>query len=78
MEDNNPNFLLLHELKTLSQNEKQFEGFKGSTRKFTWSGDEIPHIGRYGGHRWHECFGLKSGCTRSISSQYRSLASKAR
>ena len=21
--------------------------------QFTWSGGEIPHIGRYGGHRWH-------------------------
>ena len=21
--------------------------------KFTWSGKQIPHIGRYGGHRWH-------------------------
>ena len=20
---------------------------------FTWSGGEIPHIGRYGGHNWH-------------------------
>ena len=20
---------------------------------FTWSGKEIPHIGRYGGHKWH-------------------------
>ena len=20
--------------------------------KFTWSGGEIPHIGRYGGHNW--------------------------
>ena len=78
MEDDNPNFFLLHELKTSSQIEEQFESFKGSTRKFTWSGDEIPHIGRYGGDRWHECFGLKAGCTRSISSQYRSLASKAR
>ena len=21
--------------------------------KFTWSGKEIPHIGSYGGHKWH-------------------------
>jgi hypothetical protein len=27
--------------------------FKGSTRKFTWSGGEIPHIGMYGGLIWH-------------------------
>ena len=20
---------------------------------FTWSGGKIPHIGRYGGHKWH-------------------------
>jgi len=20
---------------------------------FTWSGKEIPHIGSYGGHKWH-------------------------
>ena len=23
------------------------------TRKFTWNGMEIPHIGRYGGLIWH-------------------------
>ena len=20
---------------------------------FTWSGKEVPHIGSYGGHKWH-------------------------
>ena len=32
------------------------EGFKGSTCKFTLSGGEIPHIGRYGGLIWHNWF----------------------
>ena len=26
---------------------------KVAHEKFTWSGGEIPHIGRYGGHKWH-------------------------
>ena len=26
---------------------------KVSHEKFTWSGKEIPHIGSYGGHKWH-------------------------
>ena len=26
---------------------------KVAQEKFTWSGRKIPHIGRYGGHRWH-------------------------
>ena len=26
---------------------------KVAHEKFTWSGRKIPHIGRYGGHRWH-------------------------
>ena len=26
---------------------------KVTHEKFTWSGRKIPHIGRYGGHRWH-------------------------
>jgi len=37
----------------VSQNEDLFEGFKGSTCKFAWSGDEIPRVGRYGGLIWH-------------------------
>ena len=31
---------------------------KVAHENFTWSGKEIPHIGSYGGHRWHG-FGLK-------------------
>ena len=30
-----------------------FEYLKVAHEQFTWSGDEIPHIGRYGGHKWH-------------------------
>ena len=26
---------------------------KVAYEKFTWSGKEIPHIGSYGGHKWH-------------------------
>ena len=26
---------------------------KVAHEKFTWSGNKIPHIGRYGGHKWH-------------------------
>ena len=26
---------------------------KVAHENFTWSGRKIPHIGRYGGHRWH-------------------------
>ena len=31
---------------------------KVAHEKFTWSGKEIPHIGSYGGHKWHG-FSLK-------------------
>ena len=37
----------------MSQNEKYFEGFKGSTCKFTWNGRKYHIVGRYGGHKWH-------------------------
>ena len=30
-----------------------FEDLKVAHEQFTWSGGEIPHIGRYGGHKWH-------------------------
>ena len=26
---------------------------KVAHENFTWSGKEIPHIGSYGGHKWH-------------------------
>ena len=26
---------------------------KVAHEKFTWSGEEIPHIDSYGGHKWH-------------------------
>ena len=46
--------LLPHELRTEAQNRNinYFEGLKVAHEKFTWSGGEIPHIGRYGGHLW--------------------------
>ena len=72
------NFKLLpHELK---QEHKTglivLKVLKVAHKQFTWSGGEIPHIGRYGGHKW-KVFGSRFGCTRSIPSQYRFLASKA-
>ena len=46
--------LLPHELK---QEQKTcliiLKVLKVAHEKFTWSGGEIPHIGRYGGHIWH-------------------------
>jgi len=33
-------------------------------------------VGRYGGHKWHGFWLKVFGCTRSISSQYKALASK--
>ena len=48
---------------------------KVAHEQFTWSGGEIPHIGRYGGHKW-KGFGSRFGCTRNIPSQYRLLASE--
>ena len=45
---------------------------------FTWSGKEIPHIGRYGGHRWQRCLAQGFGCTRSIPSKCKVLIRLAR
>ena len=49
------NFKLLpHELK--QEHKTRFNNFEGLTvahKQFTWSGGEIPHIGRYGGHIFH-------------------------
>ena len=46
--------LLPHELRTEAQiwSINHFEGLKVAHEKFTWSGGEIPHIGRYCGHLW--------------------------
>ena len=38
--------------------------------KFTWSGGEIPHIGRYGGHNWQTLV-LGVGCTSRAHTQYK-------
>ena len=54
------NYLLLpHELRIKEQhwNINYFEGLKVAHEKFTWSGSEIPRIGRYGGHLWKVFFG---------------------
>ena len=52
-----------------------FEGLKVAHKKFTWSGAEIPHVGRYGGHIWQTLvFGI--GCTSRAHTQYRVKASK--
>ena len=46
--------LLPHELRTEAQiwSIDNCEVLKVAHEKFTWSGGEIPHIGRYGGHLW--------------------------
>jgi len=35
------------------RNNKVLNSLKVAHEKFTWNGKEIPHIGSYGGHRWH-------------------------
>jgi len=51
--------------------------FKGSTQVIYFGMAEKYHIvGRYGGHKWHGFWLKVFGCTRSISSQYKALASK--
>jgi hypothetical protein len=44
---------------TGTQNEKIILKIRVGTRKFTWNGMAIPHIGRYSGLIWHN-LGLKS------------------
>ena len=44
---------------TGTQNGKIILKIRVGTRKFTWNGMEIPHIGRYGGLIWHN-LGLRS------------------
>ena len=41
--------------KTLTQirSNKVLNSLKVAHEKFTWNGKKIPHIGSYGGHRWH-------------------------
>ena len=38
---------------TQKGNNNILNNLKVAHEKFTWSGKEIPHIGSYGGHRWH-------------------------
>jgi hypothetical protein len=40
---------------------EKFLKFRDGTRKFTWNGLEIPHIGRYGKNGFKDF-----GCTSSI------------
>ena len=47
-----------------------FKVLKVAHDKFTWSGGEIPHIGRYGGHKWHVWL-LGVGCTSRAYTQYK-------
>ena len=43
---------------TQKGNNNILNNLKVTHENFTWSGKEIPHIGSYGGHKWHE-FWLK-------------------
>ena len=48
---------------------------KVAHEKFTWSGKEIPHIGSYGGHKWHG-FWLKDLDAREafpLSTEFRQI-----
>ena len=38
---------------TQKGNNNILNNLKVAHEKFTWSGKEIPHIGCYGGHKWH-------------------------
>ena len=54
--------------------EKILKVLKIAHEKITWSGREIPHVGRYGGYRWQRYLAWGVGCTRIIPSQYEILA----
>ena len=45
--------LLPHELKNKDTKRRILNILKVAHEKFTWIGRKIPHIGWYGGHRWH-------------------------
>ena len=38
---------------TQKENNNILNNLKVAHEKFTWNGKEIPHIGSYGGHKWH-------------------------
>ena len=44
--------LLPHELKNRGTKRRILKVLKIAHEKITWSGKEIPHVGRYGGHKW--------------------------
>ena len=44
--------LLPHELKNRDTKRKILKVLKVAHENFTWSGKEIPHVGRCGGHKW--------------------------
>jgi hypothetical protein len=56
----------------VSQNEKFLKVAHGY---LLWSGGEIPHAGRYGGHNWQTWL-LDIGCTIRAHTQYKVMASK--
>ena len=57
-------------LKTGAQKRRILKVLKIAHEKFAWSGREIPHVGRYGGHKWQRYLAQRVGCTKSIHSQY--------
>ena len=62
--------LLPHELKNRGTKKRILKVLKIAHEKFIWSGKEIPHVGRYGGHKWQRYLAQGFGCTRTIPSQY--------
>ena len=60
----------LMRLKTEAQKRRILKVLKIAHENFTWSGREISHVGRYGGHKWKIFLVHGVGCTRSIPSQY--------
>ena len=47
-----PTSLLLPREQKQRHKLENVEGLKVAHDKFSWSGKEIPHVGRYGGHKW--------------------------
>ena len=45
-------YYFLMSLKHRDTKRRILKVLKIAHEKFTWSGKEIPHVGRYGGHKW--------------------------